>query len=343
MGWSLKALQAFEAAGRTGSFAAAAHDLSVTPAAVAQLVRSLERQLGRELFVRVHRGVVPSDAAHEVLPRLHAVFEELDLVCHRLAGTVVPSRLTVSVPTSIASGWLGQRIARFLDATDSLDVSIRSDDDPVDFERDRIDVRMSYGRFHYRGHGTSEVLLDAVYPVCSPDLLARTGPLDAPGRIATAPLVHTDWGPAAATFPSWARWFESAGLDADPRSLHRGPRADSSKVALELAAAGLGVALVQGLLAADAVRRGTLLVACPHVLPLAQPYCLTLSEHAVERAVVRRFDAWFRHECEASVRWMRTSAEPVDAACPKLPNGLPDGSSTGLPERPTAGSKDGSR
>lgn len=316
MGWSLKALQAFEAAARTGSFAAAAHDLSVTPAAVAQLVRSLERQLGRQLFVRVHRGVVPSDAAHEVLPRLHAVFEELDLVCRRLAGTTLPSRLTLSVPTSIASGWLSLHIAAFLATADSLDVSIRSDEDPVAFERDRIDVRMSYGRFHYRGHGTSEVLLDAVYPVCSPGFITRTGPIDALPRLAEVPLVHTDWGPAAATFPSWARWFESAGLDVDFRHARRGPQADSSKVALELAAAGLGVALVQGLLAADAVRRGALVLAFPHALPLAQPYCLTLSEHAMERDVVRRFDAWFRDECAASVRRMEREIGRARAAAP---------------------------
>ena len=314
MPYSLKALQAFEAAARTGSFAAAAVDLSVTPAAVAQLVRALERQLGRDLFVRVHRGVVPSDAAHEVLPRLHAVFEEIDRVCHRLAGTVLPSRLTVSVPTSIASGWLSHRVADFLGADGVLDVSLRSDDDPVAFERDRIDVRMSYGRFHYRGHGTSEVLLDSIYPVCSPAFLARHGPIGRAAALADVPLVHTDWGPAAATFPSWPRWFESAGAGIDGRRLGRGPQADSSKVALELAVAGLGVALVQGLLAADAVRRGTLVVAFGHALALGQPYCITLAEHALERDVVRRFDAWFRAECASSAAYMAALAPTASGA-----------------------------
>ena len=324
MPYSLKALQAFEAAARTGSFAAAAADLSVTPAAVAQLVRALERQLGRSLFVRVHRGVVPSDAAHEVLPRLHAVFEEIDRVCHRLAGTVLPSRLTVSVPTSIASGWLSHRVADFLGADGVLDVSLRSDDDPVAFERDRIDVRMSYGRFHYRGHGTSEVLLDAIYPVCSPGFLDRHGPMTRPAALADVPLVHTDWGPAAATFPSWPRWFESARAGVDGRRLGRGPQADSSKVALELAVAGLGVALVQGLLAADAVRRGTLAVAFPHAMALGQPYCITLAEHALERDVVRRFDAWFRDECAASAAYMAAlapTAADAEAGAATEPSG----------------------
>jgi DNA-binding transcriptional LysR family regulator len=42
----LNALRAFEAAARTGGFAAAARELGVTPAAVSQQVASLEQQLG---------------------------------------------------------------------------------------------------------------------------------------------------------------------------------------------------------------------------------------------------------------------------------------------------------
>ena len=91
---------------------------------------------------------------------------------------------------------------------------------------------MSYGRFHYRGHGTSEVLLDAIYPVCSPGFLDRHGPM-ARGRGARrrAARAQPTGAPAAATFPSWPRWFESAGAGIDPRYLGRGPQADSSKVA----------------------------------------------------------------------------------------------------------------
>ena len=55
---SLRGLQAFEAAARTGSFAAAAEELSVSPAAVSQLIRTVEEQMGRKLFHRVNRRVV---------------------------------------------------------------------------------------------------------------------------------------------------------------------------------------------------------------------------------------------------------------------------------------------
>jgi DNA-binding transcriptional LysR family regulator len=49
---SLNGLRAFEAAGRQGSFTAAAQELNVTQAAVSRLVRLLEGRLGFALFRR---------------------------------------------------------------------------------------------------------------------------------------------------------------------------------------------------------------------------------------------------------------------------------------------------
>ncbi|TIX72240.1 MAG: LysR family transcriptional regulator, partial [Mesorhizobium sp.] len=51
---SLKGLQAFEAAARAGSFVAAAEELSISAAAVSQLIRTVEAQMGRKLFHRVN-------------------------------------------------------------------------------------------------------------------------------------------------------------------------------------------------------------------------------------------------------------------------------------------------
>ncbi|TGR88704.1 LysR family transcriptional regulator, partial [Mesorhizobium sp. M2E.F.Ca.ET.209.01.1.1] len=62
---SLRGLQAFEAAARTGSFAAAAEELSVSAAAVSQLIRTVEEQMGRKLFHRVNRRAVLTEAGVE--------------------------------------------------------------------------------------------------------------------------------------------------------------------------------------------------------------------------------------------------------------------------------------
>ena len=48
----LNGIQAFEAAARTGSFARAADELHVTPAAISRMVHLLEQRLGVPLFER---------------------------------------------------------------------------------------------------------------------------------------------------------------------------------------------------------------------------------------------------------------------------------------------------
>ena len=53
----LDSLPFFEAAARHQSFAHAAAELGVTPAAVAHRIRTLEDHLGAELFARRSRGV----------------------------------------------------------------------------------------------------------------------------------------------------------------------------------------------------------------------------------------------------------------------------------------------
>ena len=54
---SLTSLRTFEAAARLLSFAKAAEELSVTPAAVGFQIKQLEEELGAPLFIRKHRAI----------------------------------------------------------------------------------------------------------------------------------------------------------------------------------------------------------------------------------------------------------------------------------------------
>ena len=58
----LNAMRAFEAAARTGSFAHAAQELNVTPAAVSRMVGLLEDRLAAPLFERTANRLVVTAA-----------------------------------------------------------------------------------------------------------------------------------------------------------------------------------------------------------------------------------------------------------------------------------------
>jgi len=298
---SLKGLQAFEAAARTGSFTAAASELCVSPAAISQLIRALEEQIERKLFHRIKRGIAPTEAGLEIFPHLNAAFDELKGVSRQLAGASPRSRLTISVPPSVATGWLSTQIDEFVTSHGPFDISLRGENDPVAFERDLIDIRMSYGRFHYRTHETEEIVTDAAFAVCSPGFLARYGPFDSVEALLNAPLIHTDWGPAAATFPAWRDWFEAASI-APGRYADHGFVANSSIVAIDLAISGLGVALNQGLLAARPIEAGLLVLPFAQALALSQPYYLTIPQRSAKRHIVSTFKDWFIQVCLRCVK-----------------------------------------
>jgi LysR family transcriptional regulator, glycine cleavage system transcriptional activator len=297
---SLRGLQAFDAAARNGSFAAAAEELGVSPAAISQLVRMLEEQLGRKLFHRQNRRIILTEAGREAMPRLSSAFDALRNVSRELRGGETRSSLTVSVPPSMLTGWLPMQIGEFIAAHGFVDISMRGEDDPVSFERDRIDLRLSYGRFHYPKHMTREIVTDAVYPVCAPRFLDEHGPFETPNDIARAPLIHTDWGPMAATYPSWPSWFETRGLRAS-RQIRHGLTVNGSRAALDLAEHGLGMVLGQGIYIAPLLGEGRLAIALDLAHPLGQPYCLTMPEPSTAKPIVALFQQWLADKCIAAV------------------------------------------
>ncbi|HBX7749752.1 TPA: LysR family transcriptional regulator, partial [Klebsiella pneumoniae] len=78
----LNALRAFEASARHQSFSLAAEELNVTPAAVGQLVRSLEEVIGFPLFHRSNNrraALVLTEPALRALPDIRMGFQSLNL------------------------------------------------------------------------------------------------------------------------------------------------------------------------------------------------------------------------------------------------------------------------
>lgn len=70
-------LKSFVLVAETGSMAEAARRQAITPAAVAQQVRTLERELGATLVARSGRSVRPTPAGHRLLERAGPLLSEI--------------------------------------------------------------------------------------------------------------------------------------------------------------------------------------------------------------------------------------------------------------------------
>jgi DNA-binding transcriptional LysR family regulator len=75
---SIRVLRTFTTVAAEGSFAAAAHRVALTQAAVGQQMRALEADLRRPLFERQGKSVVLNDAGREMLPDVRKLVELYD-------------------------------------------------------------------------------------------------------------------------------------------------------------------------------------------------------------------------------------------------------------------------
>ncbi|PKP77779.1 MAG: LysR family transcriptional regulator, partial [Alphaproteobacteria bacterium HGW-Alphaproteobacteria-3] len=141
---SLKALRAFEAAARHGSFSQAAAELSVTHAAISHQVRALEEALGAPLFHRTGRHVELTERGQKLVPVLTAAFEQMADAWTQ-AGAKDNATLTVSVEPSFAARWLVLRLGKFNRANPEIELRLLPSSDIVDFAREDVDIGIRYG------------------------------------------------------------------------------------------------------------------------------------------------------------------------------------------------------
>lgn len=266
----LNALRAFEAAARTGSFVAAATELGVSPAAISQHIRKLEDYMGKDMFTRLNNRITLTDAGHAILLGTAGALQQISETTLDLISDRPRSRLVISSIESVAETWLLPRLAALTRTQPEFRFDLRVEPDPVDFARHAIDLRLCYGASHYPDHRVQVLARDAVQPMCSPDYLQRNPAVQGMANVPGRDLIHTSWGPSFGSNPTWAGWFQQAGL---PLPEGAGFQAGRSSLAIDMARAGLGVALGQRMLAGGH-ERGDLVTLSPQTLDLGHPYCL---------------------------------------------------------------------
>ncbi len=269
----LNALKAFEVAARHGSFVAAGVELGVSSAAVSQQVAKLERFFGKLLFARHNNRISLTDAGQIIYAETAASLQTLTDLTYRLREGGVRSRLTISVLASLAGKWLPSRLGRFMNGEELIRLDIRVESDPVDFARHGIDLRICYGTRLYPDLVAAPLFQDHVLPLCTPGFrdryLARA---PEPAELRDEHLIHTNWGTAFASYPSWQEWFAEAGLARVPDAA-RGHRVDLASTAIDMALSGQAVCLGHRELAHAEIAAGLLVEPIPIAMPMRDRYC----------------------------------------------------------------------
>ena len=167
---SLSALRGFEAATRLGSLSAAARELNVTHAAVAQHVRQLEEQFGCPLLRREGRGMAPTPEGQILADGLGDGFQRIAAAVEAVTPDA-DRPVRVSMTPSFAENWLMPVIGSFWSQYPEIRLEMIPTGRPVDLRAEGIDLAIRYGRGGWPGLDSEPLVAAAHAVVAAPGLI----------------------------------------------------------------------------------------------------------------------------------------------------------------------------
>lgn len=227
-------LIAFEAAARLKSFSLAADELCLSPPAITNRVKQLESYLDRQLFMRLPKGIVLTDAGASFYQDIEKSLNLLQKSIDSHKGKVSWKLVSVSVTPTFANRWLVKRLKHFWSAYPEIELKIRHSLENIALSAEQINIAVRWGNGQWSGLVSKRLFSGDKYPIISP-VLAEKINLKSPLDFGKTTLLHED------NYNDWEKWFEISGHAYGSGRL--GPIIDDAEALLQLTIDGQGVAL----------------------------------------------------------------------------------------------------
>jgi LysR family transcriptional regulator, glycine cleavage system transcriptional activator len=292
---SVTAMRAFDAVCRTGSMNAAAGELNVTTGAISRQIKTLEEELGVQLFRRGNSNVKLTSFGETFRDAVVPAFDRIESSVREVRDLSRVGPLTVACLPSFIALWLLPRLHRFAQfdpQTELRIVSLR--DREIDWQTSQIDAVVDVGR----------------WPV-KQDLIQTSFMQDSPGLV-TSPKYWAGLGTSAsgeatlqdATFISvrsrphlWESWSSTAGVVLPEH--YKEFWVDHLFLAIEAARNGLGLVPAPLVYSSRFLEDGSLLAPFGFVEKSVPYYLAWPRERSGDRRV-NSLKAWLRLEGAAA-------------------------------------------
>ena len=282
----LTALRAFDAAARHMSFAKAAEELFVTPAALSFQIKSLEEHLGTQVFRRLNRAVELTDAGKALAPGAAVGFQSLAAAWRAAERTIDDHTLTVTAGPAFTAKWLAPRLYDFAQAHPEVELRFSASLKMMDFGRDAIDVAIRFGYGTDAGLYSVSLAQEWICPVMTPALAEQYPTAES---LTKAPLIFDDSISFLNPRADWETWFRSQGIDFAPTL---GPRFSQADHAIDAALAGVGVVLGRRALVVKDLDDGRLVTPVPIALDTGVRFRFLCADGAQTRPQIAAFRDW---------------------------------------------------
>ncbi|MDQ2093237.1 transcriptional regulator GcvA [Rhodalgimonas zhirmunskyi] len=288
----LTALRAFDAAARHMSFARAADELSVTPAALSFQIKSLEKHLGTPLFTRLTRAVELTEAGRALAPGAKEGFEALIAAWRAAKRVEDDTTLNVTAGPAITAKWLAPRLYDFARQHPKVDLRFSAALRMMDFQRDEIDVAIRFGYGPDPGLYSRPLALEWMTPVMRPDMTAQFPTAES---LRKAPLLFDDSVGFLDPPCDWAAWFRAMGVDYHPR---QGVHFSQADHAVDAALSGAGVVLGRRAMVVTDIAAGRLVAPYNVAIGTKAHFRFLCPEGYETRTTVAAFRDWLLFEIE---------------------------------------------
>jgi len=277
---------------RAGSFSGAARLLRVSPSAVSQQIRALERRHGVTLLHRSTRKLALTDAGARLASHCTDLIEAAQRARHQLAlaQDALDGELRLTAPVGFARH-VAEALAPLLAEHPSLRLTVLVDDALVDLIDARVDLALRGGRLPDSAW-VARRLCDFDFVICAaPAYLAGFGEVREPAQAATAQWIAT---PRDDT--PWPLLLRGPGGQETRLSIAPRLVSNNQLTVQQLCAAGLGLALCVRADVDEWLRSGRLVTVLPDWVPPSAPIWAVTPQRDGQPAKVRHaIDALQRH------------------------------------------------
>ena len=262
MHYSLDEIETFLTVMELGTISAAAARLNLSKSVISKRVSDFEATVGAALFRRNAGRITPTEAANRLAERLRPALAELVAATESAAWGMdgaAPLRGTLSIaaPMSFGTMYLSPILARFAADHPGLDLRIDYDDRVRDLAREGFDIGIRIGEGRDGALKARKLCEDRMVVVASPAYLARAGTPDGPADLNGHQVIG--YSHVSDTL-AWQ--FRQGGRSLSPQLSTR-LTLNNGEAIRDMAAAGLGLAILPGFLVADALRDGRLVAVMP--------------------------------------------------------------------------------
>ena len=233
---SLRGLRTFCVAARYESFRTAGEELFITASAVSHQIKSLEEELGEQLFDRTGRDISLTETGKLLYEEASPLIEQLNTVVAKYKKGAISSSIRISVQPFFASEYFVPRLSEFTANHPEIDIQVGTSDESA--EKHPSDADLSIRLFQAPPSNMPSNLLFPLrmVPAGSPEF-KKAMTVKNKKIVSEFPIIVHESHPKA-----WKKWANASGIQLPENS--KVIRLDSMIAVVRAAQRGIGAALV---------------------------------------------------------------------------------------------------